>query len=190
MTTTLTPELMRVIAARFKALGEPARLRILSALRESERTVGEIESLTGFLREHGYVSSLIGKLRRGFNPAEQRTRKPRDLFSDMTETDDHCSLACQIPRHVPAAHRLPVPFALRSDPAWKFPRKHEERRDRSVRDGLRGRAGRSRNAYAARHHFGVDRMIDADVENVQPAQRRRLAQSREELTRPIGKDIA
>ena len=43
----LTPELIAVIAARFKALGEPARLRILSALRDGERTVGEIESLTG-----------------------------------------------------------------------------------------------------------------------------------------------
>ena len=44
---TLTPELIAVIAARFKALGEPARLRILNVLRDGERAVGEIESLTG-----------------------------------------------------------------------------------------------------------------------------------------------
>lgn len=35
------------IADRFKALGEPARLRILNALREGERTVGELVERTG-----------------------------------------------------------------------------------------------------------------------------------------------
>lgn len=35
------------IAGRFKALAEPARLRILNALREGERTVGELVAHTG-----------------------------------------------------------------------------------------------------------------------------------------------
>jgi len=35
------------IAERFKALAEPARLRILNALREGERTVGELVDSTG-----------------------------------------------------------------------------------------------------------------------------------------------
>lgn len=35
------------IAARFKALAEPARLRILNALRGGERTVGELVEDTG-----------------------------------------------------------------------------------------------------------------------------------------------
>ena len=35
------------IADRFKALAEPARLRILNALREGERTVGELVEGTG-----------------------------------------------------------------------------------------------------------------------------------------------
>ena len=39
---TLTPELLAIIAERFKALAEPARLRILATLREGEMTVGEL----------------------------------------------------------------------------------------------------------------------------------------------------
>lgn len=43
----LTPELMEIIAERFKALGEPARLRLLNALRGGERTVSELMDDTG-----------------------------------------------------------------------------------------------------------------------------------------------
>src|SRR5690606_32419551 len=38
----LTPELMDLVAARFKALGEPTRLTLLNALRKGERTVSEL----------------------------------------------------------------------------------------------------------------------------------------------------
>ena len=40
----LTPELLALIAERFKALAEPARLQILAALRDGEMTVGELAS--------------------------------------------------------------------------------------------------------------------------------------------------
>lgn len=43
----LTPEMMALVAERFKALGEPARLRLLNALREGERTVSELMGDTG-----------------------------------------------------------------------------------------------------------------------------------------------
>jgi ArsR family transcriptional regulator len=36
-----------LIAERFRALGEPTRLLILAALREGERSVGELVGLTG-----------------------------------------------------------------------------------------------------------------------------------------------
>jgi len=39
---TLTPELLALIAERFKALAEPARLHILATLRDGEMTVGEL----------------------------------------------------------------------------------------------------------------------------------------------------
>ena len=43
----LTPELTVLVAERFKALGEPARLQILDALRRRELTVSEIIEATG-----------------------------------------------------------------------------------------------------------------------------------------------
>jgi DNA-binding transcriptional ArsR family regulator len=43
----LTPELLELIAERFKALGEPARLAILNALRIREMTVSELMDATG-----------------------------------------------------------------------------------------------------------------------------------------------
>lgn len=43
----LNPELMALVAERFKALGEPARLMILNALREKEMTVTELMETTG-----------------------------------------------------------------------------------------------------------------------------------------------
>lgn len=44
---SMTPELLALVAARFKALAEPARLEILNALRRGERTVGELVEETG-----------------------------------------------------------------------------------------------------------------------------------------------
>ena len=43
----LTPELTVLVAERFKALGEPARLQILDSLRRRELTVSEIIEETG-----------------------------------------------------------------------------------------------------------------------------------------------
>ena len=44
---SMTPELLALVAARFKALAEPARLEILNALRAGELTVGELVEETG-----------------------------------------------------------------------------------------------------------------------------------------------
>ena len=44
--TPLTPELLVVIAERFKALGEPARLQMLNCLRGGEMTVSELVEAT------------------------------------------------------------------------------------------------------------------------------------------------
>ena len=45
--SALPPELLGLIADRFKALGEPARLQILQTLLEGERTVTDLISATG-----------------------------------------------------------------------------------------------------------------------------------------------
>jgi len=43
----MSPELLTLIAERFKALGEPARLEILNVLRAGEMTVTELSDETG-----------------------------------------------------------------------------------------------------------------------------------------------
>ena len=43
----LTPEMIELVAERFRALAEPARLHIMQALRGGERTVGDLVDATG-----------------------------------------------------------------------------------------------------------------------------------------------
>lgn len=43
----LTPERARIIAERFRVLGEPMRLALLHALQAGERSVGELVTATG-----------------------------------------------------------------------------------------------------------------------------------------------
>ena len=43
----LTPEILALVAERFKALAEPARLQIMNELRGGELTVGELVEATG-----------------------------------------------------------------------------------------------------------------------------------------------
>ena len=64
---TLTPELLALVAERFKALAEPARLQLLATLRGGERSVNELVEATGLgqanvskhlqlLHAHGFVA--------------------------------------------------------------------------------------------------------------------------------------
>jgi len=46
-TKRLSPEMIALIAQRFAALAEPARLHIMQALRGGELTVGELVDTTG-----------------------------------------------------------------------------------------------------------------------------------------------
>jgi len=43
----IDPDLIPLVAQRFKALGEPARLALLAALQQGERSVSELVELTG-----------------------------------------------------------------------------------------------------------------------------------------------
>ena len=47
MKDVMSPELMDLVAARFRALGEPARLQILHALRGGEVSVNDLVDVTG-----------------------------------------------------------------------------------------------------------------------------------------------
>ncbi len=45
--TRLTPDTIELVAERFRALGEPARLQLMNELRGGERTVGDLVDATG-----------------------------------------------------------------------------------------------------------------------------------------------
>jgi DNA-binding transcriptional ArsR family regulator len=56
----LDPELIPMVAARFKVLGEPARLAILSALQTGEKSVGDLVEASG--RSQPNVSQHLASL--------------------------------------------------------------------------------------------------------------------------------
>lgn len=64
----LTPELLELIAERFKALAEPARLSILTALREGEMSVSDLMERTELgqanLSKHLQVLHRLGFVER------------------------------------------------------------------------------------------------------------------------------
>jgi DNA-binding transcriptional ArsR family regulator len=47
MAQKLTPQMIELVAERFHALAEPARLHIMQALRGGEQTVGDLVEATG-----------------------------------------------------------------------------------------------------------------------------------------------
>lgn len=61
-TAALSRPLSEVKAELFKALGHPARVRVLEVLVDGERTVGELQPLVGI--ESSHLSQQLGVLRR------------------------------------------------------------------------------------------------------------------------------
>jgi DNA-binding transcriptional ArsR family regulator len=68
MPRNMSPELLDLVAERFKALGDPARLRILNALRQRERTVSELVGATELAQanvsKHLSILHSLGFLKR------------------------------------------------------------------------------------------------------------------------------
>ena len=66
--TPLTPELLELIAERFKALAEPVRLQILNALRGEELTVTDLADATELgqanLSKHLQLLHALGFVKR------------------------------------------------------------------------------------------------------------------------------
>ena len=66
--TQLTPELLELVAERFKALAEPARLEILNVLRDEEMTVTELADATELgqanLSKHLQLLHALGFVKR------------------------------------------------------------------------------------------------------------------------------
>lgn len=62
LTAALSVPVSEVKAELFKALGHPARIRVLEVLSEGEHSVGEIQPLVGI--ESSHLSQQLGVLRR------------------------------------------------------------------------------------------------------------------------------
>lgn len=88
----MTPETFELVGARFKALAEPARLRILHALQKGDLTVGALASATG-LGQANLSRHLQQLLALGFV-----SRTKRGLFAHYALADRDvlrlCDLMC------------------------------------------------------------------------------------------------
>lgn len=86
----MTPELFDLVAARFKAFAEPTRLRILHALRDGARTVGELVEATG-LGQANLSRHLQHLLALGFV-----ARRKRGLYAHYTLADRDVLRLCDV----------------------------------------------------------------------------------------------
>ena len=94
----LSPELLDLVAERFKALAEPARLQILNRLRDGEMTVTELVEATGLgqanVSKHlallltlGFVSRRKEGLYVYYTLADARVFKLCDLMCSRIESE-------------------------------------------------------------------------------------------------------
>jgi ArsR family transcriptional regulator len=106
----LTPEALELIAARFRLLSEPMRLRILNALRGGERTVGELVQATGAGQAN--VSKHLGLLLDAGIVA--RRKEGLNAYYGIADRSifDLCELVCDsLSERLAAQHQLVRPFA-------------------------------------------------------------------------------
>jgi len=88
----LPPSLLELVAQRFRVLGEPARIRLLDALRDGEASVRDLERATGLGQQN--VSKHLGVLLQ----AGIVSRRREGNFSIYAIADesvfDLCDLVC------------------------------------------------------------------------------------------------
>lgn len=91
------------VAARFRALAEPARLQILSALQEGERTVGDLVRATG-LRQASVSKHVQVLYANGYV-----ARRRQGMFVWVWIDDPHLATVwgLTLQRLTPAAANLP-----------------------------------------------------------------------------------
>ncbi len=100
-----TPELLTVVAERFRALAEPARLQLLHVLEGGERTVSELVGTTGM--GQGNLSKHLQQLHaKGF---VKRRRDGLFVYYALADADvlKLCEIMCnRIEADVTAAHKI------------------------------------------------------------------------------------
>ena len=86
----LTPEMIPLGAERFRALGEPARLQIMQALRSGEHTVGELVEATSL------ATANVSKHLQILNAAGFVTRRKDGVFVYYGLAGDDVFRLCDI----------------------------------------------------------------------------------------------
>lgn len=95
-TKPLTPALVQLVAERFRVLSEPARLQLMNALRDGERSVSELVEATELgqantskhlqlLRTHGFVDRRKEGLYVYYRLADATVFTLCDLMCDQLE---------------------------------------------------------------------------------------------------------
>jgi DNA-binding transcriptional ArsR family regulator len=90
MPLSLSPEILELIAERFRVLAEPARLRLLNILMEGERSVTELVEETGLNQAN--VSKHLGLLRAS-NFVE---RRKEGLYAIYSLADSSVAVLCEV----------------------------------------------------------------------------------------------
>ncbi|MBX3175362.1 MAG: helix-turn-helix transcriptional regulator [Gemmatimonadaceae bacterium] len=85
-----TPELLTEVAARFRALAEPARLAVLHALEHGELTVSELVEATGLAQ--GNLSKHLQQLHAGGFVSRRR----EGMFVYYALADDDVLALCEL----------------------------------------------------------------------------------------------
>lgn len=101
----LTPEVLELIAERFKALAEPARLQILNCLRMGELTVTEL------VEETGLGQANVSKHLQLLYSLRFVSRRRDGLFAYYSITDKQvfqlCDIMCgRIEREMKAGRKI------------------------------------------------------------------------------------
>ena len=88
----LPPLVVDIVAERFRALGEPMRIRILDLLRDGEMTVGELADALGTTQQN--VSKHVGVLQRAGIVGRRRdgVRTPYAITDETVL--DLCGIVC------------------------------------------------------------------------------------------------
>lgn len=90
MPTQLSPDVLELIAERFRVLAEPARLRILNVLLEGERTVSDLVEETGLNQAN--VSKHLSLLR----SSSFVDRRKEGLYAFYRIADPSVAVLCEI----------------------------------------------------------------------------------------------
>ncbi len=87
---SLPDDLVELIAERFRALGEPTRIRLLDRLREGEATVQELTELVGTTQQN--VSKHLGVLQQAGIVA----RRKQGNFAHYRIVDEAVLSVCEV----------------------------------------------------------------------------------------------